>query len=98
MPRRCLTCIHHKRRQIEWEIIKGVPYTTIAKKYDTSYDSLYAHARTHLKQNLIKKAKEEESELYEHIIAFIKETLSSAPQVEYHRLVKASNDLNETMA
>lgn len=53
MSRRCTVCLHHKRTEIEREIVSGVPVRWLARHFNLSRQSLYRHRDHHLPQLLV---------------------------------------------
>lgn len=48
MGRKCQTCEHPKRAQIELALARRVPYRTLERQYGITKDSLSRHKREHL--------------------------------------------------
>lgn len=54
MPRKCLTCSHPKKDEINQAILNNVPYRAIAKKYNVSHMSIVRHVLNgHIAKDLI---------------------------------------------
>jgi hypothetical protein len=49
MGRRCSVCMHADRKAIDREIIRGIKYEDIARKFNLTYDMIAGHANKHVK-------------------------------------------------
>jgi len=69
MPRRCTICAHPKREEIEQEILNGVPYSAIARRFNVGRDSVRRHAKSHLPKRLAAAHKAEEAARGDDLLA-----------------------------
>jgi len=70
MPKRCAICIHDKRCEIERDIIKGVPYSTISHLYGVKEQCIKDHrAAGHLSAEATKKRGDDMAALLEECLA-----------------------------
>ena len=61
--KRCAVCYHEKRCEIERDIIKGVPYAILSKKYSIKEQCITDHkARGHITAGLSEEAIKKRSE------------------------------------
>jgi hypothetical protein len=61
MPRRCTVCDHPERHSIDEALVSGVPYRSVARRFELSESSVYRHKTEHLPAHLL-KAREVEVE------------------------------------
>jgi hypothetical protein len=60
MPRRCTVCDHPERHGIDEVLVSGVPYRSVAKRFELSESSVYRHKTEHLPAHLLKAREVEE--------------------------------------
>lgn len=53
--RKCHTCEHERRPEIELRLASGTPIRTIAARYNLPKDTLYRHKRNHMPVELIQQ-------------------------------------------
>ncbi|MCP4373210.1 MAG: hypothetical protein GY797_34665 [Deltaproteobacteria bacterium] len=51
---KCTVCAHKKRKQIEKEIMRGIPHTKIAKNHNLNNQAIRYHSVNHLPRQLMK--------------------------------------------
>lgn len=75
MSNACLICQSANRLAIDREVVEGINLSKIAKKFNVSYHSLYAHSQKHITRQLLavadKKLMIEGNELLETITKII---------------------------
>ena len=71
MSNSCTICNHARRLEIDRQIVEGKNLAKIAREFDTSYQSVYAHSQKHITRQLLavadKKLMIEGNELLETI-------------------------------
>ena len=60
MPRRCTVCYHSERHSIDEALVSGVPYRSVAKRFELSESAVYRHKTEHLPAHLLKAREVEE--------------------------------------
>jgi hypothetical protein len=60
MPRRCTVCYHSEKHSIDEALVTGVPYRSVAKRFELSESAVYRHKTEHLPAHLLKAREVEE--------------------------------------
>src|SRR5215208_5184631 len=60
MPRRCTVCYHSEKHSIDEALVTGVPYRSVAKRFELSESAVYRHKSEHLPAHLLKAREAEE--------------------------------------
>jgi hypothetical protein len=60
MPRRCTVCNHPERHNIDGALVTGVPYRSVAKRFELSESAVYRHKTDHLPKHMVKAKEAEE--------------------------------------
>jgi len=69
MAKKCAICIHEKRCEIERDILQGVQYATISKKFSIKEACVRDHqSRSHMCKDLKKKRGEDMAALLEECL------------------------------
>ena len=79
MPRRCTVCDHPKKHSIDEALVTGVPYRSVAKRFELSESSVYRHKTEHLPAHLL-KAREAE------VVAQADDLLKQVSHLQSHAL------------
>ena len=60
IPRRCTVCDHPERHGVDEALVSGLPYRSVAKRFELSESSVYRHKADHLPAHLLKAREVEE--------------------------------------
>jgi hypothetical protein len=60
IPRRCTVCDHPERHGVDEALVSGIPYRSVAKRFELSESSVYRHKADHLPAHLLKAREVEE--------------------------------------
>jgi hypothetical protein len=73
MPRRCGICRHPGRDQIDADLLRAIPFKTLAERYQVSTGALFRHGRAHVGERLRKAFEEGEASKARSLLSQIEE-------------------------
>ena len=81
MAQKCTVCVHPETKQIEDDIVQGLPNTQIADKFGLDHQSVRYHSIHHLPDKLIHAVRKEETAHAENILTGIKNLLTRTKSI-----------------
>lgn len=77
----CKICNSEYRQAVDSDVVNGIAYRKIAKKYDLPYNAVYRHAQNHIPEALQKAADEQEREHARDLFKEIEKVLNDAREI-----------------